>query len=187
MVERRLGVQRVVDLSATPFFLSGSGYAEGTCSLGRFATFPLWMLWNVELSNSRVRFLTIWGAITNFQCTTSYGATLKADAKKSSQGNKELDPLAIPAELQTALSTLYGHYEKTYNLWQNMKSVFPLLHHRLNNTATSKLVYDYVSGFFRELEDGTSVLQHGRLELFRNFDDENPIPRPRTLLIDSTR
>ena len=29
-VQRRLAVQRVVDLSATPFFLSGSGYAEGT-------------------------------------------------------------------------------------------------------------------------------------------------------------
>ncbi len=29
-VRRRLGLQRVVDLSATPFFLRGSGYAEGT-------------------------------------------------------------------------------------------------------------------------------------------------------------
>ena len=29
-VNRKLGIARVVDLSATPFFLSGSGYAEGT-------------------------------------------------------------------------------------------------------------------------------------------------------------
>ena len=29
-VNRTLGVGRVLDLSATPFFLSGSGYAEGT-------------------------------------------------------------------------------------------------------------------------------------------------------------
>ena len=29
-VKRQLGVQRVIDLSATPFFLRGSGYAEGT-------------------------------------------------------------------------------------------------------------------------------------------------------------
>lgn len=29
-LNRKLGVTRVVDLSATPFFLSGSGYAEGT-------------------------------------------------------------------------------------------------------------------------------------------------------------
>ena len=30
VVKRKLGVQRVYDLSATPFFLRGSGYAEGT-------------------------------------------------------------------------------------------------------------------------------------------------------------
>ena len=29
-VQRKLGLQRVLDLSATPFFLRGSGYAEGT-------------------------------------------------------------------------------------------------------------------------------------------------------------
>src|SRR3972149_5800600 len=29
-VNRKLGLARVIDLSATPFFLSGSGYAEGT-------------------------------------------------------------------------------------------------------------------------------------------------------------
>src|SRR5581483_1248355 len=29
-VNRQLGLARVVDLSATPFFLRGSGYAEGT-------------------------------------------------------------------------------------------------------------------------------------------------------------
>ena len=30
MVNRKLGLLRVMDLSATPFFLRGSGYAEGT-------------------------------------------------------------------------------------------------------------------------------------------------------------
>src|ERR1700736_2318405 len=29
-VNRKLGISRVIDLSATPFFLRGSGYAEGT-------------------------------------------------------------------------------------------------------------------------------------------------------------
>ena len=29
-VNRKLGLTRVIDLSATPFFLRGSGYAEGT-------------------------------------------------------------------------------------------------------------------------------------------------------------
>ena len=29
VVNRKLGISRVIDLSATPFFLRGSGYAEG--------------------------------------------------------------------------------------------------------------------------------------------------------------
>jgi type III restriction enzyme len=47
-------------------------------------------------------------------------------------------------------------------------------------------VYDYISGFQRENEDGSTTLENGRLELFRNFDNHgNPLGRPRTLLIDS--
>jgi hypothetical protein len=55
------------------------------------------------------------------------------------------------------------------------------------NTAISKLVYDFISGFHRKREDGTTTLENGRLALFRNFDETtgNPLPRPNTLLIDS--
>ena len=45
-VNRKLGAARVVDLSATPFFLRGSGYAEGT--LVRHATYGVGRV--VELS-----------------------------------------------------------------------------------------------------------------------------------------
>lgn len=55
-----------------------------------------------------------------------------------------------------------------------------------NNTSTSKLVYDYISGFHRKHDDGSTTLENGRLKLFRNFDEHgNSYPRPRTLLIDS--
>jgi len=40
-----------------------------------------------------------------------------------------------------------------------------------NNTSTSKLVYDYISGFLRDNDDGTQTPIAGRLELFRNFDE----------------
>jgi type III restriction enzyme len=58
-----------------------------------------------------------------------------------------------------------------------------------NNTATSELIYKYVSGFIREKDDGeTSVLENGRLALFRNYDDNgNRLPRPNTILIDSAQ
>jgi len=90
--------------------------------------------------------------------------------------------------LQTALQALYGHYEKTFNLWEEKGvKVPPCFIIVCQNTAISKLVYDFISGFHRKNEDGTTTLENGRLALFRNFDETtgNPFPRPNTLLIDS--
>ncbi len=62
---------------------------------------------------------------------------------------------SLPPKLQTALDALYGHYEKTFELWQEEGiSVPPVFIVVCNNTATSKLVYDFISGFEREQEDG---------------------------------
>ena len=107
--------------------------------------------------------------------------------KKGRGKAKTLDPLSIPVELQTALEALYGHYAKTFDLWQKGGiKVPPCFIVVCNNTSTSKLVYDYISGFQRENEDGSTTLENGRLALFRNFDEHgNPLARPRTLLIDS--
>ncbi len=107
--------------------------------------------------------------------------------KKGRGKSAKLDPLSIPVELQTALEALYGHYEKTYALWEKEGiDVPPCFIVVCNNTSTSKLVYDYISGFQRENDDGSTTLENGRLALFRNFDEYgNPLASPRTLLIDS--
>jgi type III restriction enzyme len=41
-VNQKVGVSRVFDLSATPFFLRGSGYAEGTLFPWTMSDFSLW-------------------------------------------------------------------------------------------------------------------------------------------------
>ncbi|WP_419625829.1 BPTD_3080 family restriction endonuclease, partial [Thiolapillus sp.] len=114
---------------------------------------------------------------------------IRKDMPKKGRGKaKELDPLALPAPLKTALDALYGHYQKTFELWEKAEGVHvpPCFIVVCNNTSTSKLVYDYISGFHRENQDGSTTLENGRLSLFRNYDEHgNPIPRPRTLLIDS--
>ena len=57
-----------------------------------------------------------------------------------------------------------------------------------NNTATSELVYKYISGFDRANDDGSTTLENGRLPLFRNYDDlGNRLARPNTILIDSAQ
>ena len=185
---RKLGVSRVFDLSATPFFLSGSGYAEGTLFPWTMSDFSLMdaiecgivKLPRVPVAenipgNEMPMFRELWKHIG------------KKMPKKGRGKNSVLDPLSIPVELQTALQALYGHYEKTYALWKASGiKVPPCFIVVCNNTATSKLVYDFISGFVRENEDGSSNVVNGRLELFRNYDQHaNPLARPNTLLIDS--
>ena len=56
------------------------------------------------------------------------------------------------------------------------------------NTAISKLVFEWIAGFERgDAEEGERAAFHaGHLELFRNYDEHGGrLPRPRTLLIDS--
>ncbi len=107
--------------------------------------------------------------------------------KKGRGKANTLDPLSLPPQLQTALDALYGHYKLTFELWDKAGTpVPPCFIVVCNNTSTSKLVYDFISGFLRENEDGSKTPVAGRLPLFQNFDEHsNPLARPNTLLIDS--
>jgi type III restriction enzyme len=187
-VNRQLGVARVLDLSATPFFLSGSGYVEGTLfpwTMSDFSLMDAIECGIVKLPRVPVAENIPGGEMPMFR---DLWENIRKDMPKKGRGQTAtLDPLALPVRLQTALAALYGHYAKTYELWEKAGiSVPPCFIVVCNNTSTSKLVYDYISGFTRTGEDGTSTLENGRLPLFRNFDEHgNPLPRPNTLLIDS--
>jgi type III restriction enzyme len=115
---------------------------------------------------------------------------IRKDMPKKGRGKAaKLDPLKLPVQLITALEALYGHYKKTYDLWQRAKiRVPPCFIVVCQNTAISKLVYDYISGFHHPPNDDGSIPPPflGALPLFSNFDEHgNPLGRPRTLLIDS--
>ncbi len=184
-IHRHLGVTRVFDLSATPFFLRGSGYIEGTLFPWTMSDFSL--MDAIECGIVKLPRVPVADNIPGqpMPIYRNLWEHIRAGMPKKGRGKSaELDPLSIPMPLQTALSALYGHYEKTYNLWKEAGiKVPPCFIVVCNNTAASKLVYDYISGFHRE-KDGQYV--EGRLSLFRNFDDYGePLPRPNTLLIDS--
>ena len=187
-VNRKIGVARVFDLSATPFFLSGSGYIEGTLFPWTMSDFSL--MDAIECGIVKLPRVPVAENIPGDEMPMFRELWKHIGKKMPKKGRGKggvLDPLSIPVELQTALQALYGHYAKTYELWkQGGVTVPPCFIVVCNNTATSKLVYDYISGFVRTNEDGTSNVVNGRLELFRNYDENNdPLPRPNTLLIDS--
>jgi len=187
-VKRKLGMARVIDLSATPFFLQGSGYAEGTLfpwTVSDFSLMDAIECGNVKLPRVPVADNIPGGEMPMYRNLWEH---IRTKMPKKGRGKSGfLDPLSIPPQLQTALEALYGHYEKTFRLWQDAGiRVPPCFIVVCNNTSTSKLVYDYISGFQRENEDASTTLENGRLPLFRNFDEYgNPLARPNTLLIDS--
>jgi type III restriction enzyme len=187
-VNRKLGLSRIVDLSATPFFLRGSGYAEGTLFPWTMSDFSL--MDAIECGIVKLPRVPVAENIPgdDMPMFRDLWENIRKDMPKKGRGQgEELDPLKLPTRLQTALQALYGHYEKTFKLWEATgNKVPPCFIIVCQNTAISKLVYDFISGFHRKNEDGTTTLENGRLALFRNFDETtgNPLPRPNTLLID---
>ena len=187
-VKRKVGISKVIDLSATPFFLRGSGYAEGALfhwTVSDFSLMDAIECGIVKLPRVPVSDNIPGGEMPKFRALWE---NIRTEMPRAGRGKAQnLDPLRLPVQLQTALDALYGHYEKTYNLWRQAKiPVPPCFVIVCNNTSTSKLVYDYVSGFHREHEDGSTTLENGRLALFRNFDEHGErFARPNTLLIDS--
>lgn len=187
---RKLGVARVFDLSATPFFLRGSGYAEGTLFPWTMSDFSL--MDAIECGIVKLPRVPVAENIPGDEMPTfrNLWENIRKDMPKKGRGKAtELDPLALPTKLQTALQALYGHYEQTHKLWMESGiAVPPCFIIVCNNTSTSKLVYDYISGFHRANDDGSTTLENGRLPLFRNFDEHgNALGRPNTLLIDSSQ
>ena len=117
-VNPKLGVLRVMDLSATPFFLRGSGYSEGTLFTWTMSDFSLMdaidcgivKLPRVPVAenipgNEMPIFRNLWEHV-------------RQDMPKKGRGtSSQLDPLKLPTRLQTALQALYGHYDKTFQLF----------------------------------------------------------------------
>src|SRR5437773_11602310 len=188
-VNRKLGLAHVIDLSATTFFLRGSGYAEGTLFPWAMSDFSL--MDAIECGIVKLPRVPVAENIPGDEMPVyrNLWENIRKDMPKKGRGKGgELDPLKLPTRLQTALQALYGHYDKTFKIWEEAgKAVPPCFIIVCQNTAISKLVYDFISGFHRNNNDGTTTLHNSRFALFRNFDDTtgNPLARPNTLLIDS--
>ena len=190
-VQRKLGLQRVLDLSATPFFLRGSGYAEGTLFPWTLSDFSL--MDAIECGIVKLPRVPVADNIPGAEVPVYRNLWEHIRAKMPKAGRRsggEADPQLLPTQLQTALEALYGHYEKTFQRWQETPGVDvpPCFIVVCNNTAASKLVFDFISGFERRLPDGQVQHIPGKFNLFQNHDGEGKaLSRPRTLLIDSAQ
>ncbi|MBA2373618.1 MAG: restriction endonuclease subunit R, partial [Chloroflexi bacterium] len=94
----------------------------------------------------------------------------------------------IPKELEGALRSLYADYERNHTFWAEAgMGTPPVFIVVCSNTATSKLVADWIAGWTKELPDGTTVVVPGNLPLFSNEENGRFRSQPNTLLVDSAQ
>jgi len=191
-VKAKIGVKSIYDLSATPFFLRGSGYPEGTLFPWVVSDFslidaieagivkvPRVPVADDSMVGDQPTYRDLWLRIRDH---------LPKKGRKSDQVGSEPK---LPVELQGALLSLYGNYEKYYRMWeQNTEArargiTPPVFIVVCNNTNVSKLVFDYIAGWEKQVGEQT-IVQAGQLPIFRNDDGGGAwLHRPNTVLVDS--
>ena len=212
-IKAKIGIKAVFDLSATPFFLRGSGYPEGTLFpwvVSDFSLIDAIECGIVKVPRVPVADNAMSGALPTYrELWTHVRESLPKKGRKTEDASGD-GPPKLPAALEGALYSLYENYKKSYELWEKMRDEAaaapsgaaaasshltpPVFIVVCSNTNVSKLIYDWIAGYevTKTTSDGlqiTSVVP-GNLELFSNVKrfaaGENAwSDRPNTILVDS--
>lgn len=190
---KRLTVNAVIDLSATPYFLRGSGYEEGELFPWVISDFSL--LDALEAGIVKIPRLPVETDTTNAEPEfRNLWLHVKEDLPKKGRktGDYDLNTVTLPTKLEEALLSLYRNYEKYYARYeeakrQNPATMPPVMIVVCNNTTVSEMVYRWIAGFERETSTGHIKIEKGNLDVFRNEDGVNMLQKPNTLLIDSAQ
>ncbi|MFC1545016.1 BPTD_3080 family restriction endonuclease, partial [Gemmatimonadota bacterium] len=191
-VQAKIGVKAIYDLSATPFFLRGSGYSEGTLFPWVISDFSL--IDAIESGIVKVpRVPVADDSMTGDQPT--YRDLWFRIREDLPQKRRKIEDIGVepkpPVELQGALHSLYSNYVKYYKLWEQNSEARargitpPVFIVVCNNTNVSKLVFDFIAGWEKTIGE-EKVVQAGQLDIFRNDDGNGGwLHRPNTILVDS--
>ncbi|QKW43799.1 BPTD_3080 family restriction endonuclease [Streptomyces microflavus] len=182
-IAAKSGIKQVYDLSATPSFLSGSGYPEGLMfpwvvsdfglldaiesGLVKIPRVPV----DDDAAQKRVSYLNLWDSIPDQD----------RDNLLKGKPQREDD---LPAVVEGALKSLYANYVDSFQRWQSANitgSTPPVFIVVCANTKISRWVYDKIAGYETEGQG-----REGDLPLFSNYDGQgHAYGKPRTILVDS--
>ncbi|MBM4043819.1 MAG: hypothetical protein FJ279_01780 [Planctomycetes bacterium] len=190
-VRKKIGLKMIYDLSATPFFLRGSGYREGTLFpwvVSDFSLIDAIESGIVKVPRVPVADDSMTGLLPTYR---DLWLRIREDLPRKGRRTEAVsgEP-KLPVELEGSLQSLYGNYRKYYAQWESSGAgqhgtTPPVFIVVCNNTNVSKLVYDYIAGHDKPGPDGQTVIVPGKLSLFSNVADGRWLARPNTILIDS--
>lgn len=204
-ISLRYKTQCIYDLSATPYYLQGSGYTP--YSLFPWVVSDFGLIEAIESGLVKIPFLPqsdntqeidqaklqdIYSHVKD-ELPRKGQRKKKSEAKEEGKQLKEAPP-KLPVLVKGALDQFYNHYKdyfdgqrKQNEEKRNLFSAPPVFIVVCNNTSVSKEVYKYIAGYEFENEYGELVAISGAKDLFSNYDPvtQKALKRPPTLLIDS--
>lgn len=197
-------VNQVYDLSATPYYLKGSGRQE-------YSIFP-WVVSDfglveaIESGLVKIPFLPVADTtqeLTEPKLRNIYEHIRDELPKKGQRAmNREarengFSTAERPPQLPTLLNVAFDQFVKDYLDYDrgmrevgeaqvNLFSTPPVFIVVCNNTTVSKEVYKYLAGYKTHDADGNERNVQGHFSIFSNYDESGlPKQKPPTLLIDS--
>ena len=204
-ISKRFQIRAAYDLSATPYYLSGSGWPA--YSLFPWVVTDFGLIEAIEAGLVKIPFLPVEDTSQNLtepvlrdlyqHCKD--GLPKKGQEKARSEAKKKGEKIVeAPPNLPPTLVTALQMFVKNYNEYEagmrrkgerglDLLSEPPVFIVVCNNTTVSKEVYKYIAGWENEAEDGGIRSYPGAFDIFSNYDPGTNQRRRKspTLLIDS--
>lgn len=198
-ISRRFKVDHIYDLSATPYYLTGSGYPA--YQLFGWVVSDFGLIEAIESGLVKIPFLPEsdntqeldMPVLRNLYEHVKEGLPKKGQkaekkAAKEKGGTILETPPKLPPTLTAALQQFYKHYEADFEKTRELFDAPPVFIVVCNNTSVSKEVYKWIAGYERSVDkNGNTVAVGGALPLFSNYNEQTnrPLEKSPTLLIDS--
>lgn len=201
---KRFKITSVYDLSATPYYLQGSGYPS--YSLFGWVVSDFGLIEAIEAGLVKIPYLpesdntqelsmpvlrNLYEHVKD-QLPKKGQRTKKREAKEEGKKIVEKQP-KLPHLVKGALDQFYTHYKEYANnlreKGEESASLFtrpPVFIAVCNNTSVSKEVFKFIAGYEFEGKDGEIRTVPGHYDLFSNYDETGRLKRKApTLIIDS--
>ncbi len=203
-INKRFKVRNVYDLSATPYYLKGSGYEA--YSLFGWVVSDFGLIESIEAGLVKIPYLPVKDdtqelkapVLKNLYEKVKDKLPKKGQKRRKSEARKEgkklsEEPPNLPKLIKGALDQFYNHYkdydENIREQGEERADLFtkpPVFISVCNNTSVSKEVYKFIAGYEYKDENEKSYFKEGAFDLFSNYEKTGlRKAKPPTLLIDS--
>jgi type III restriction enzyme len=204
-ISKRFQLRSIYDLSATPYYLKGSGYEA-------YSLFP-WVITDfglieaIESGLVKIPFLPesdntqelSMPVLRNLYDHVKDGLPKKGQTKQKKEAKEKGEqlieaPPQLPEKLLTAIEQFVDHYNRyekgIREAGEGMANLFsepPVFIAVCNNTSVSKEIYKHIAGYEFDDPKGNRIVKTGKYEIFSNYNPQTlqPYRKPPTLLIDS--